>query len=160
MRAAAPASTIDRAERISLADHAPHAVNGLLRFQSSIEFDPALAELVAVRASMLNGCAHCIDMHSHAARRAGEDDRRLLALAAWHESPLFDDRERVAFALTDALTLLSEEPLDGEVYARAAEEFGADDLAQLVAAIAAINTWNRVVIASGSEYDPDDPRGG
>ena len=92
--------------------------------------------------------------------RAGEDDRRLLALAAWHESPLFDDRERIAFALTDSLTLLSEEPLDGEVYARAAEEFGADDLAELVAAIAAINTWNRVVIASGTEYDPDNPRGG
>jgi AhpD family alkylhydroperoxidase len=159
MTAAAPARMIDRAERVPLADHAPHALTALLRFQRSIEFDPELAELVRVRASMLNGCAYCVDMHSHAARGLGEGDRRLLALAAWHESPLFDERERVAFALTDALTLLPEGPLDDEVYGRAAELLGADELAQLVATIAAINTWNRVVIASGSEFDPQHPQG-
>ena len=86
-------------------------------------------------------------------------DRRLLAVAAWHESPLFDERERVAFALTDSLTLLAEGPLDDEVYARAAEQFGPDELAQLVATIAAVNTWNRLAIASGAELDPDNPQG-
>ena len=131
MRAAAPASTIDRAERISLADHAPHAVNGLLRFQSSIKFDPALGQLVAARASMLNGRVK--ESVSANAIRSRSSNNGLSC---------------------------QEEPLDGEVYARAAEEFGADDLAELVAAIAAINTWNRVVIASGTEYDPDNPRGG
>ena len=157
---AAPAQTIDRPERISLPDHAPRALGAMLRFQRTIEFDPALAELVGVRASMLNGCAFCVDMHTHAARAAGESDRRLLAIAVWHESPLFDERERIAFALTDSLTLLAEGPLDDEVYARAAEEFGPDDLAQLVATIAAVNTWNRLAIASGSEFDPDNPLGG
>lgn len=117
-------------------------------FDRSIEFDPALRELVKIRASIVNGCAFCIDMHTRDAREAGESEQRLYALAAWRESPLFSDRERAALNLTDTITNVSRAGVPDEAYLEAAEHFQADHLAQLILAIVAINAWNRIAIAS------------
>src|SRR5438270_1471412 len=88
--------------RFSIAREARDAYRAMAAFDRSIEFDPRLHELVKIRASQINGCAYCIDMHTYEARRAGESDRRMHALAAWRESPLFDARERAALAVTEA----------------------------------------------------------
>ncbi|RKS09707.1 AhpD family alkylhydroperoxidase [Nocardiopsis sp. Huas11] len=111
--------------------------------------DPALGELVRIRASQINGCAFCLDMHTRAARDAGERRPRLDALAAWRESPLFTEAERAALALTESMTLVAGEGVPEEVLAAARAHFDEAGLAGLVWAIAAINTWNRVAVAAG-----------
>lgn len=122
-------------------------------FDRSIELDPSLRELVKIRASQINGCAYCIDMHTRAARKAGESEQRLYALAAWRESPLFSARERAALELTDTITRIADQGVPDTVYARAASQFAADELAQLILAIVAINAWNRVAVSSGIVYE-------
>ena len=107
--------------------------------------DKALQELVKLRASMVNGCAYCVDMHSRDALELGEDERKLIAVSAWRESPLFSPRERAAFAFTDAVTRL--DGLD-EAYAGAAQEFGDQELTALLYAIVTVNGWNRLAIAT------------
>ncbi len=106
--------------------------------------EPPLKELVRVRASQLNGCAYCIDMHSTDARTGGESEQRLYALPAWPEAPYFTERERAALALTDAMTLLSETHVPDDVYDLAAKHFDQPELAQLISLILTINAWNRI----------------
>ena len=106
--------------RISLPKAARAVYRAIDALDSSAEFEPRLRELVRIRASQINGCAFCVDMHSVDARKAGEHDRRIFALAAWHESPFFDERERAALALTEAMTRLPEGGVADEVYERAA----------------------------------------
>ena len=113
-----------------------------------MELDPRLRELVNLRASILNGCAYCIDLHTKNARRAGESERRLYAVAAWRDAPFFDDRERAALALADAVTLISEGGVPRGVWDEAGTHFGPDELAQLVWAITVINAWNRIAVAT------------
>jgi AhpD family alkylhydroperoxidase len=120
----------------------------LVTLGNEVELDPRLRELVNLRASILNGCAYCIDMHTKIARRAGESEQRLHAVAAWHDSPFFDDRERAALALTDAVTLISDQHVPREVREEASAHFEADELAQLVWAITVINAWNRIAITT------------
>jgi AhpD family alkylhydroperoxidase len=112
---------------------------------------PALYELVKIRASQINGCAYCIDLHTTDAREAGETDQRMHLLAAWRETPLFDERERAALALTEAVTLISVDHVPDEVWAEAAEAFGEDELAALLMGIVAINGWNRIAISIGMQ---------
>jgi len=126
-------------------------------FDRSITFDPQLRELVKIRASILNGCAFCVAMHTKQAREEGESERRLYAVSVWHESPLFTERERAALALTDAVTDMAHgRGVPDEVYERAAEHFDEDELAQLIWAIAAINTWNRVAVTSHMVFPEED----
>jgi AhpD family alkylhydroperoxidase len=125
----------------------------MVAFDRSIQLDPALRELVKIRASQINGCAYCIELHTRDARGAGESERRIYALAAWHESPLFSGRERAALALTDAITNVAGTGLPDAVYEQAAEHFDEDDLANLILAITAINAWNRIAITSGDEHE-------
>jgi AhpD family alkylhydroperoxidase len=122
-------------------------------FGRSIELDSALRELVKIRASQLNGCAYCIDMHTRAARKAGESEQRLYALAAWRESPLFTERERAALELTDAITRIGERGVPDAVYESAETQFAAAELANLMLAITAINAWNRMAVSSGMVFD-------
>jgi AhpD family alkylhydroperoxidase len=143
--------------------HAAESIRAMLRLERTVHesaLDERIAELVKVRASMLNGCAYCIDMHTKEARAAGEAEQRLYALPAWRETPFFDDRERAALTLCDALTMHSGDP-DAVAEARdaAMEQFSDDELGGLIFAIAAINAWNRIVIASGAVAGSYEPAG-
>ena len=106
-----------------------------------------LIELVKIRASQINGCAFCLDMHTREARALGETEERLHVLAAWHESPVFADRERAALAWTDALTDIADGHVTDEVYADVKNAFSDKELAYLTAAVVAINSWNRIAVA-------------
>ncbi|MES5481373.1 MULTISPECIES: carboxymuconolactone decarboxylase family protein [Bradyrhizobium] len=108
-----------------------------------------LLELVHLRASQINGCSVCVDMHPKLARRAGETDERLFAVGAWRDTPYFTDAERAALALTEAVTRLSdrEDPVTDAVWDEAAKHFDEQQLASLVLGIAAINVWNRLNVA-------------
>ncbi|WP_405012116.1 carboxymuconolactone decarboxylase family protein [Kitasatospora sp. NBC_01539] len=110
--------------------------------------DPVLAELVRIHASALNGCAFCLDMHTTDARRLGEQDHRLATLPAWRETPWFTARERAALALTEAVTLITAGHVPDAVYEEAAKQFAQQELAQLIALIISINSWNRIAITS------------
>lgn len=108
-----------------------------------------LLELVHLRASQINGCSVCVDMHPKLARRAGETDERLFAVGAWRDTPYFTDAERAALALTEAVTRLSdrEDPVTDAVWDEAAKHYNEQQLASLVLGIAAINVWNRLNVA-------------
>jgi AhpD family alkylhydroperoxidase len=107
-----------------------------------------------VRVSQLNGCAYCVDLHAGLARKAGVPERVLYALAVWKEAPFFTGHERAALGLAEALTLLPLGPVPEAAYEQAAEYFPGTELAQLVVVITAINAWNRVMLASGTEPPP------
>lgn len=110
--------------------------------------DPVLAELVMIRASQLNHCAFCLDMHLQVARKNGESEDRVQLLNAWEEAEdLYSERERAALALTEAVTVLTEGFVPDEVYATAAKHFTEPELAHLIALITAINSWNRVMVS-------------
>ena len=140
--------------RINLATVAPEAYQAVLGLETYVRgnLDHTVLELVKVRASMLNGCAFCVDMHTRDALGAGEDSRRLFAVAAWREAPsFFDERERTALALTDAVTRLGEHGVPDDVWDAAAKVWSEKELADLVVAIATINVWNRIVISSRTQ---------
>jgi AhpD family alkylhydroperoxidase len=120
----------------------------LIALGNDVDLDPRLRELVNLRVSIINGCAYCIDMHTKNARRAGESERRLYAVAAWHEAPFFDDKERAALALADAVTLISDGHVPRDVWDEASAQFEPDELAQLVWAITVMNAWNRIAITT------------
>jgi AhpD family alkylhydroperoxidase len=130
------------------------------RSGGQVGLNPRLRELVNLRASILNGCAYCIDLHTRIARKAGETEQRLYAVAAWREAPFFDAKERAALALTDAVTLIAEQHVPRDVWDEASAHFEPDELAQLVWAITVINAWNRIAITTRmqpvSRSDPVD----
>jgi AhpD family alkylhydroperoxidase len=121
--------------------------------------EPSLIELVKMRASQINGCAYCIDMHSKDARAAGETEQRLYALNAWRETPFFTERERGALALTEAVTRIAETHAPQDVIDQAAAVFAPGELTRLVYAIIEINAWNRLAITVGApvpgSYQPE-----
>ena len=133
------------AQKVSPAGYqAMMGLENFIRKQSKLE--PALIELVKMRASQINGCAYCIDMHSKDARAEGETEQRLYALSAWEETPFFTDRERAALALTEAITLISEGHVPDAVYEKARLSFSEEELVNLTLAIVTINGWNRLAI--------------
>src|SRR5487761_2206136 len=109
--------------------------------------DRSLIDLVKLRASQINGCAYCIDMHWKDLRASGEDEQRLYELDAWRESPFYSDRERAALAWTEAVTLIADGHVPDAVYEAAQREFGDKELVDLTYAVVAINGWNRLAIA-------------
>jgi AhpD family alkylhydroperoxidase len=113
-----------------------------------VEFDPRLRELVRIRASQLNGCAYCIDMHSKDARAVGETEQRLYALPAWRETPFFTRRERAALAFTEEVTLMSGTHVPDRAFAEVAAEFGEEEIAALVSLIVVINAWNAIGVST------------
>jgi AhpD family alkylhydroperoxidase len=109
--------------------------------------DPTIVHLVEVRASILNGCANCINMHTRAARKQGETEQRLYLVAAWHEAPVFSERERAALAWTDALTLLADKGAPNDaVHAQLAAQFTEEEQVKLTLLINVINGWNRLAV--------------
>jgi AhpD family alkylhydroperoxidase len=124
------------------------AMFGLERQVRQAGFDQTLLDLVRMRASQINGCAYCLDMHSKDARANGETEQRLYGLSAWRETPFYSARERAALEWTEALTLVSETRVPDDVYERVREHFSEDELAHLSLAVVSINGWNRLNIAA------------
>ncbi|WP_460064416.1 carboxymuconolactone decarboxylase family protein [Streptomyces sp. YKOK-I1] len=121
--------------------------------------DPALVELIQIRASLLNHCAYCLHMHTNDARKAGESEDRLHLVAVWREARHFyTEKEQAALALTEAVTLVADGGVPDDVYAEAAAHFDDHELAQVLALICTINTWNRVALATGKVAGTDERR--
>ena len=138
------------AERLNYAKAFPEGVHAVLNLEKIIRssgLEPSLLELVKTRASQMNGCAYCIDMHTKDARAAGETEQRLYALSAWRETPFFTSRERAALAWTEAITRISEGHAPDDVFDQARQHFSDEELSNLTIAIIAINGWNRLAIA-------------
>ena len=135
-------------QRMSPATVAPDLMKAIRALEAYVRsnVDPTLLKLVKLRASIINGCAFCVDMHSAEALEAGERTERLFGLAAWRDSPFYTDAERAALALTDAATRLGDDGVPDDVWAEAAAEFDEKQLADLVGAIGVINMWNRIAI--------------
>jgi len=125
-----------------------HLDKAATRELDAVHFDPRLRELVRVRASQLNGCAYCIDMHSKDARAIGETEQRLYALPAWRETPFFTERERAALALAESITLAARDHVPAAIYREAAAHFDEDELAALISLIVTINAWNAIGVST------------
>ncbi|MEH1102864.1 carboxymuconolactone decarboxylase family protein [Micromonospora sp. CPCC 205561] len=144
-------------QRINVAEVAPQAFQAVLGLEKYVRANVGhtVLGLVKLRASMLNGCAFCVDMHSREALAAGESDRRLFAVATWREAPFFDEPERTALALTDAVTRLGEHGVPDDVWDAAAKVWSEKELADLLMAIATINVWNRIAVTCRTELPAD-----
>jgi AhpD family alkylhydroperoxidase len=145
------------ADRIQLPLVARKQMAAMFRLERSIEIEGRLGNLIKVCASQINGCAFCIDMHWKDARAGGESEERLYSLGAWRQSHLYEERERAALGLCEAMTLVADGQVPDEMWDRVSAAFDEDELAQLVFAIAAINAWNRLMITSRTEpghYEP------
>jgi AhpD family alkylhydroperoxidase len=123
------------------------AMSAVDRYVKQSGLEPGLVELVKMRASMINGCAYCIDMHSKDARAGGESEQRLYALSAWRETPFFSERERAALEWTESVTLVSQTHIPDDVYERVRQHFNEVELINLTLAVIGINGWNRLAIA-------------
>ena len=125
-----------------------HAMFGLERYVRQAGLEPELLELVRMRASQINGCAYCLDMHSKDARARGETEQRLYGLDAWRETPYYTERERAALDWTETVTLVAQTHIPDDAYERVRARFTEAELTALTLAIVAINGWNRLAIAS------------
>lgn len=147
-------------QRINYGEVAPGAIQaqlGLEKYTRECGLEHSLLELVKTRASQLNGCAYCLDMHTKDARAAGETEQRLYTVSVWRETPFFTSRERAALAWTEAVTILSDGHVSDEVYEMARKEFTEKELVDLTMAVVAINGWNRLAIsmrAVPGNYEP------
>ncbi len=136
--------------RLEYREASPEAVTalaGLEKYVHHCGLERSLLELVRLRASQLNGCAYCVDMHTKDARAAGETEQRLYATVVWQETPFFTDRERAALAWTEAVTLISQNHVPEVVFQLARKQFSEKELVDLTMAIIAINGWNRLAIS-------------
>ncbi len=146
-----PVRAPEHPERLSMATLAPEVYRAMRQFDAAARrgVDPTLLELVKIRASQINRCAFCLDMHTKDALAAGETVERIVQLPAWEESAHFySPRELAALALTEAVTVLTDGSVPDEVYARAAAQFDEVELAHLIAAITVINAWNRIAVST------------
>jgi len=147
--------------RLNIAAVSPaayQAMRGLENFIHENSIDPKLAHLLKMRASQINGCAYCLDMHFKDARALGETEQRLYGLDAWREAPYYSERERAALAWVEALTRVSEGHVPDEVYEGAREHFSERELVELSMIAVAINGWNRLAIAFRSPAGTYQPR--
>lgn len=150
-------------QRLSYSEVAPEGNEILRKLESYIRkagLEPDLLELVRLRASQINGCAYCIDMHTKDARSQGESEQRLYAVSAWHEAPFYSERERAALAWTEAVTRIDEDHVPDEIYNQVRKHFTEKELADLTLAVIAINSWNRLAISfrtPAGSYQPDHP---
>jgi AhpD family alkylhydroperoxidase len=148
-------TTVEIPVRLDFDAHAPgfskamaHLDRAATRELDRVDFDARLRELVRLRASQLNGCAYCIDMHSKDARAIGETEQRLYALAAWRETPFFTARERAVLAFTEAVTLVADNHVPAEAYEAVAEHYSPDEIGALLSLIVTINAWNAIAVTT------------
>jgi AhpD family alkylhydroperoxidase len=136
------------------------AMLGLERYVRNCGLDRRMIELVKLRASYINGCAYCVDMHSKDARAAGETEQRIYSVAVWRETPFYSARERAALGWTEAVTLLGRDGVPDEVFDEARRHFSEEELVDLTMAIIVINGWNRLAVGLGADvgsYQPPTP---
>jgi len=136
--------------RLNYSKDVPEAIKGMLELEKYVHdsgLERTLYELVKTRASQINGCAYCLDMHTKDARKAGETEQRLYALSAWRETPFYTERERTALEWTDALTRISENDVPDDLYEATRKYFNEKEIVALTMAIVAINGWNRLAIS-------------
>ena len=148
--------------RIDYRKVSPEAVTamaGLERFVRTSGLEPGLVELVKLRASYINGCAYCVDVHTKDARVTGETEQRLYAIPVWRETPFFTPRERAALAWTDSVTEVARTGVPDDVYEQARAEFSESELLSLTMAIIAINGWTRLAVSFRTEPGTYQPRG-
>jgi AhpD family alkylhydroperoxidase len=147
--------------RLDLAKSAPRVFRALVGLDAAARegLDPALVELIQIRASHLNHCAYCLHMHTNDARKAGETEDRLHMVAVWREARhFFTEKEQAALALTDVVTRVADAGVPDDVYARAAAHFDDQELARVLSLILTINTWNRVALATAKVAGTDERR--
>lgn len=146
--------------RLNYAKAAPgayHAMSQLEHYVKNCGLETSLIELIKMRASQINGCAFCLDMHSKDARAAGESEQRLYLLSAWREAPFYSERERAALEWTESLTLIADNHVPDDIYERVKLHFTDAELVNLTLAVTTINAWNRLAISFRSEpghYQP------
>lgn len=142
--------------RMNITEAAPDLFKAILALDGAVRrsgIDHAILHLLKVRASQINGCAYCVDMHTKEATADGMDTQKLHLIAVWRESPLFDARERAALEWTESLTLISETGVPDSAYETVRAEFTEAEIAQLTVAIGTINVWNRVAVSSRTLHD-------
>lgn len=138
-------------KRIDINQLEPNAYKGMFgleKYLGGTELKATLKELIKIRASQINGCAYCIQMHTEEALKQGETEQRIFALSAWRESPLFSETERAVLALAEEVTLISVSGLSLETYDAALSVLGEKALAQAIMQIVTINAWNRIAVAT------------
>ena len=139
---------MERFDFMKVSPGAYRAMAGLEHYLRESGLEETLLHLIKLRASRINGCAYCLDMHWKDLKAAGEQDQRLYELSAWEEAPFYTDRERAALSWTDAVTRISETHVPDEVYDKVREHFTEKELADLTLAVATINAWNRLAISA------------
>jgi AhpD family alkylhydroperoxidase len=151
--------------RLDFDSHAPHFARAMAHLDNSATkeldnagIEPPLRELVRIRASQINGCAYCIDMHTKDARAGGDTEQRLYGLSAWQETPYFTDRERAALAFTEKVTLVAADHVPADAYDEVAAQFSPDEVAALISLIVTINAWNALSVSTRAwlpgSYEP------
>src|SRR5574338_408858 len=150
-------------QRLDYSKAAPEGVEILRQLEHYLKkagLEPDLMELVKLRASQINGCAYCIDMHTKDARSHGESEQRLYGVSAWRETPFYSERERAALAWTESVTRISESQVPEEFFQQVKQHFTEKELVDLTLAVIAINSWNRLAISFRTQvgsYKPDHP---
>jgi AhpD family alkylhydroperoxidase len=147
-----------RIDFLRVSPKAVQAMFGLQNYVNNSGLEHSLLELVKMRASQINGCAYCLDMHSKDMRAAGETEQRIYLLSAWREAPFYSERERAALEWTEALTLVSETEAPDSSYAIVREQFSEEEIVNLSLAIVAINGWNRLCVGLRAEAGTYQPR--
>jgi AhpD family alkylhydroperoxidase len=139
-----------RIDYATIAPEAARALYGLEKYLRQCGLEHSLLELVKIRCSQINGCAHCLDMHTKDARAAGETEQRIYTLSAWHETPFFTDREQAALAWAERVTLVAGGGVPQELFDRTREQFSEKEIADLTWAVVGINAWNRIALSFGN----------
>jgi AhpD family alkylhydroperoxidase len=142
--------------RFNIGQLNPEAYRNLIQMEALVarQFEPKLYHLIKLRASQINGCAYCLQMHTAEALKVGETPERITALDAWDESPLYTDKERAALAWVEDVTLIADRRAGKAAYDGLAPHFSAEEIGWLTLAIVQINAWNRIAISSRSQYQP------
>ena len=144
-------------KRIDISEIERNTYKAMINMESYVrnsQIPPLLRELIKIRASQINGCAYCIDMHTEEALSLGETPRRIFATSAWKESPLFTEEERAVLQMTEEVTLISKDGLSDETYNWVLKFFGERGVAQIIMQIVMINSWNRVAVSTHQIFEP------
>ncbi len=144
-----------KSKRLNINELEPKAYKAMMGLESygkTCTLNPLHKELIKIRASQLNGCAYCLDMHTEDALKLGESQRRIFALSVWHESHLFSEKERILLQLTDEVTMIAEKGVTDKTYKKAIDVFGKQNTAQIIMLIVTINAWNRIAVSTKLIY--------